>query len=252
MERPALADLGALVGVLRGGGRRHPAAPAGAAGRWRALGQGSDRNPRPEPAARFAPSEAAGRCRPRHAAMPRAPGPITGWPRAGRARDLARWLVARLDPDDPDRRARPRTGSTAVRAAQQAAGRRLFRQGRRAAGTCCARCMCPKRRSRPRSSAALEGRKVDLLLDLGTGTGRMLELLAGHYRRGIGIDSSREMIAVARAKLRQAGIAHAQVRLGDIANLDPALGPRRPHRHPSGAALFRRSRPAAGAGRAAR
>jgi ArsR family transcriptional regulator len=52
----------------------------------------------------------------------------------------------------------------------------------------------------------------------------MLELLAGHYRRGVGIDSSREMIAVARSRLAGAGVAHAQVRLGDIADLDGAVG----------------------------
>src|SRR5690606_5796137 len=72
---------------------------------------------------------------------------------------------------------------------------------------------------------SMQGRVVDLLLDLGTGTGRMLELLAGHYRRGIGIDSSREMIAVARAKLAAAAIGHAQVRMGDIAALDAAAAP---------------------------
>jgi ArsR family transcriptional regulator len=40
----------------------------------------------------------------------------------------------------------------------------------------------------------------------------MLELLKDHYRRAIGIDASREMIAVARAKLSAAGIVHAQAR----------------------------------------
>jgi ArsR family transcriptional regulator len=52
----------------------------------------------------------------------------------------------------------------------------------------------------------------------------MLELLKDHYRRGIGIDASREMIAVARAKLAAANIGHAQVRLGDIADLDGTAG----------------------------
>jgi len=52
----------------------------------------------------------------------------------------------------------------------------------------------------------------------------MLELLSAHYRHGVGIDTSREMIAVARSKLARAGIAHAQVRLGDIADPDPGLG----------------------------
>ena len=59
----------------------------------------------------------------------------------------------------------------------------------------------------------------DGLLDLGTGTGRMLELLADRYRRAIGIDSSRSMLAIARAQLDEAGITHASVRQGDIFNL---------------------------------
>jgi ArsR family transcriptional regulator len=70
----------------------------------------------------------------------------------------------------------------------------------------------------------VDGKVVDLLLDLGTGTGRMLELLKDHYRRGIGIDASREMLAVARAKLAAANIGAAQVRLGDIADLDASAG----------------------------
>jgi len=54
------------------------------------------------------------------------------------------------------------------------------------------------------------------MLDLGTGTGRLLEIFAPLYRRGVGIDMSREMLAVARANLDRAGISHAQVRQGDI------------------------------------
>ena len=59
-------------------------------------------------------------------------------------------------------------------------------------------------------------RPFQAMLDLGTGTGRLLELFAPLYRRGVGIDMSREMLAVARANLEKAGIAHAQVRQGDI------------------------------------
>lgn len=54
------------------------------------------------------------------------------------------------------------------------------------------------------------------MVDLGTGTGRLLELFSPLYRRGIGIDRSREMLAVARANLDKAGVTHAQVRLGDL------------------------------------
>lgn len=59
----------------------------------------------------------------------------------------------------------------------------------------------------------------DGLLDLGTGTGRMLELLSDRYHRAIGIDSSRDMLAIARTQLDEAGITHASVRQADIFNL---------------------------------
>jgi ArsR family transcriptional regulator len=67
--------------------------------------------------------------------------------------------------------------------------------------------------------AALGERRVDSFLDLGTGTGRLLDLFSPMYRRGIGIDASADMLAVARANLDRAGIANAQVRLGDIYHL---------------------------------
>lgn len=59
-------------------------------------------------------------------------------------------------------------------------------------------------------------RTFHAMLDLGTGTGRLLELFADHYRRGVGIDMSREMLAVARSNLDQSGVKHAQVRHGDV------------------------------------
>jgi ubiquinone/menaquinone biosynthesis C-methylase UbiE len=59
-------------------------------------------------------------------------------------------------------------------------------------------------------------RPFQSMLDLGTGTGRLLEILAPLYRRGVGIDMSREMLAIARANLDRAGVHHAQVRQGDI------------------------------------
>jgi ArsR family transcriptional regulator len=67
--------------------------------------------------------------------------------------------------------------------------------------------------------SALGERRFDSLLDLGTGTGRLLELFAPLYRRAIGIDASTDMLAVARANLDRAGIGDAQVRLGDIYSL---------------------------------
>ncbi|MDQ0349325.1 ArsR/SmtB family transcription factor [Ancylobacter vacuolatus] len=67
--------------------------------------------------------------------------------------------------------------------------------------------------------AALSGGRIGSLLDLGTGTGRILELFAGEMERGVGIDLSAEMLAVARANLDRAGVRNATVRQGDIYNL---------------------------------
>ncbi|MFZ5790358.1 MAG: ArsR/SmtB family transcription factor [Pseudomonadota bacterium] len=54
------------------------------------------------------------------------------------------------------------------------------------------------------------------LVDLGTGTGRLLELLASRARSAIGIDLSREMLAIARHALDRPEWRHVQVRQGDI------------------------------------
>jgi len=54
------------------------------------------------------------------------------------------------------------------------------------------------------------------VLDLGTGTGRMLTLLAGRAERAVGVDASAAMLSVARANLERAGLRNAQVRHGDI------------------------------------
>src|SRR5215472_5697252 len=62
------------------------------------------------------------------------------------------------------------------------------------------------------------------LLDIGTGTGRVLEILAPHVEQALGVDQSREMLAVARVNLERAGLENAQVRLGDMYRLSLADG----------------------------
>lgn len=57
------------------------------------------------------------------------------------------------------------------------------------------------------------------MLDIGTGTGRMLELFADRCDRLLGVDLSQAMLAVARANLERAGIGHARVRVGECTNL---------------------------------
>ncbi|MBI4725593.1 MAG: methyltransferase domain-containing protein, partial [Rhodomicrobium sp.] len=66
---------------------------------------------------------------------------------------------------------------------------------------------------------ALGPGSYDQLLDLGTGTGRILELAHTRARRLIGIDSNREMLKCARVRLDNAGLTNCSVRLADIYNL---------------------------------
>ncbi len=70
----------------------------------------------------------------------------------------------------------------------------------------------------------VESQPADSLLDAGTGTGRMLELLGGRIKRGVGVDVSPEMLAIARDRLERARLHHCQVRLADAYRL-PFPGP---------------------------
>jgi ArsR family transcriptional regulator len=67
--------------------------------------------------------------------------------------------------------------------------------------------------------ALLPPDRIESLLDIGTGTGRILELYGSRGVRGVGIDLSREMLAVARAKLDGAGLARCRVQQGDMYRL---------------------------------
>jgi ubiquinone/menaquinone biosynthesis C-methylase UbiE/DNA-binding transcriptional ArsR family regulator len=144
-----------------------------------------------------------------------------GFADSGTGADLARWAVGRLNPEDPERlRDRLRLGD--LRRTQQALANAYFSKVAQSWDQL-RQLHVPEEAVEAAVLAGFGNDSVDVLLDLGTGTGRMLELLAAHYRRGIGLDSSRDMLAVARAKLAAAGAAHAQVRLGDVLDLDPAL-----------------------------
>ena len=63
-----------------------------------------------------------------------------------------------------------------------------------------------------------------LMLDIGTGTGRMLELFAPLAEEAIGIDSSRAMLAVARGRLARPEFAHVKLRLAEATALPVADG----------------------------
>ena len=63
------------------------------------------------------------------------------------------------------------------------------------------------------------GAHGDRLLDIGTGTGRVLELLAPRFRQALGVDASKQMLALARARLAKRELGNCTVRLADMYRL---------------------------------
>jgi SAM-dependent methyltransferase len=64
--------------------------------------------------------------------------------------------------------------------------------------------------------ACLGAEKFDTVVDLGTGTGRVIELLKNRATQLVGLDANREMLAIARANIERQNIKNAQVRQADI------------------------------------
>jgi len=62
------------------------------------------------------------------------------------------------------------------------------------------------------------------LVDVGTGTGRMLELFGGRAERAVGVDRSSEMLRLARAKLAERGLEGVELRQADLYALPLAQG----------------------------
>jgi ArsR family transcriptional regulator len=134
---------------------------------------------------------------------------------------LVRGIAAQIPLDDPEI-ARDRARLAAVRAERQAAANAYF-------GAIAAQ--WDTIRSRHVPEAEVEGAVLDLLvgpdrqgrlrsiIDLGTGTARMLEILAPFADEALGIDQSADMLRIARSNLEALGARHLRVRQGDIYHL---------------------------------
>lgn len=135
---------------------------------------------------------------------------------AGRAdmRALLHSVLARLDPQDP-RFGADRQRLSEVRTQRAVAAETFFSR------------LAPRwdsLRSLHVSEEAVEAALLDALgpapighaLDLGTGTGRMLQLLAPRAERVVGLDASHAMLSVARANVGRAGLSSVELRQGDI------------------------------------
>ena len=127
---------------------------------------------------------------------------------------LARDLVARLPGDDPvlesDRRQAARVLAERARIASES-----FR-GKGADWDEMRALDLPAAAVEAALMALVSEHRSGRLLDIGTGTGRVLELLAPQVREALGIDASKAMLALARARLSKPELAHCAVRLGDM------------------------------------
>jgi ubiquinone/menaquinone biosynthesis C-methylase UbiE len=130
---------------------------------------------------------------------------------------VVRRLIEQLDPADP-MIVRDRERLAGVRAARVKAAQEYFRRH-------AAEWDRIRRLHAADEAVEAEIRKLLLdrpfrsLLDLGTGTGRMLELFGPQIERGLGVDLSLDMLLLARARLERAGLRHCSVRQGDIYDL---------------------------------
>jgi ArsR family transcriptional regulator len=130
---------------------------------------------------------------------------------------LARDLVARLPEDDPTLEADRRQAARVLAERARIASESFRRQG----------ADWDEMRALDLPAAAVEAALLSLvpdddagrLLDIGTGTGRVLELLATRISQGVGVDASKAMLALARSRLARPGLSHCSVRLADMYRL---------------------------------
>lgn len=134
--------------------------------------------------------------------------------------DLARDLIARLPSDDPTLESDRRQAARVLAERAREASESFRRTG----------ADWDEMRALELPAHAVEDALQALvpdggrLLDLGTGTGRVLELLASRVRQALGVDASKAMLALARSRLSGEQFAHCAVRQADIYRLPLANG----------------------------
>ncbi len=135
----------------------------------------------------------------------------------GEAGSLTRELLARLPGDDPVLEADRRHGARALAERARIASESFQSKG----------ADWDEMRALDLPAPAVEASLLMLvpegsggrLLDIGTGTGRVLELLGPRVDEGLGVDASKSMLALARSRLARAELAHCSVRLADMYRL---------------------------------
>lgn len=135
-------------------------------------------------------------------------------PASGPERELVDVLCAAIDPNDPDR-LRDRERLEEVRTERSAAAQQYFARVAEEWDQLRSIQYSESEIETAILQAAGEG-PFDLVVDFGTGTGRMLTLFAPYAARVEGIDQSHQMLTVARSNLRDSEAPNASVRQGDV------------------------------------
>ncbi len=135
----------------------------------------------------------------------------------GGGAEVAHALLARLNPADPTI-SRDRNRLASVRQARAAAAQAYFR-AHAAEWDRIRKLHVTDEAVEAAIRVALADKPFRSLLDLGTGTGRMLELFGSEIERGLGLDLSLDMLLLARDRLERAGLKNCSVRQGDIYDL---------------------------------
>jgi ubiquinone/menaquinone biosynthesis C-methylase UbiE/DNA-binding transcriptional ArsR family regulator len=130
---------------------------------------------------------------------------------------VAHALLERLDPADPTVE-RDRARLVSVRRARAAAAQAYFR-AHAAEWDRIRKLHVADEQVEAAIRAALADKPFRSLLDVGTGTGRMLELFGPEIERGLGLDLSLDMLQFARDRLDRAGLKNCSVRQGDLYDL---------------------------------
>lgn len=133
---------------------------------------------------------------------------------AGRQRDLIDQVLSHVDPDDAGL-ARDRVRLDGVLAERSSAAQSYFAENA---------ARWDEIRSLYVSDADVEdaivqvsgARRIRRLVDLGSGTGRMLTLLGPRADQSVGLDLSQQMLNIARRNTTEAGLANVELRHGDI------------------------------------
>lgn len=134
----------------------------------------------------------------------------------GPAGALARDLISRLPGNDPVLEADRRQAARVLAERARIASESFRRQG----------ADWDEMRALDLPATMIEDAVLDvigdapgLLLDIGTGTGRLLELLAPRVAGALGVDASRAMLALARSRLAKPELSHCAVRQADMYRL---------------------------------